>query len=1251
MKLTLLKINQLWLLGGCLSLLAFGLPQTYAESLNRPGRVNPARHAERTFNTIGEQENTHLTNAAKRIMAPYGTVTVQGELKKWHKITLLIEGPSTSETHSSNPFLNYRLNVTFTNGSKKYVVPGYFAADGNAGNTSAGAGTIWKVHFAPDQVGTWSYSISMRSGTNIAVSTDAGTSVATLDGKTGSFTVAASDKTGSDLRAKGRLKYVGAHYLQFSETGEYFLKGGVDSPENFLAYNDFDNTPDNGGRRKSWSPHVQDWRTGDPTWKDGKGKGIIGAINYLANEGLNAFSFLTMNIAGDEKNVFPYASSSDYTRFDCSKLDQWEVVFEHADKLGLYLHFKLQERENCNLLDGGNLGVQRKLYFRELIARFGHHLALNWNVGEENIQTDQQRKDMAAYLNSTDPYQHPIVLHTNIKEHDAVYTPLLGSNSQYVGVSNQSNWDYVYEETLKWVQNSANSGKKWIVANDEQNSMGVACDATYTGDRGTIADNQDGIRKESLWGCLMASGAGVEYYFGNLTGESDLGAEDFRSRAKMWRFNRHALAFFKAYVPLTEVKPMSNVSRGWSLGKEGQLYVVYLPDGGSANLSLSSSGTYTVQWYDPRNGGSLQNGSVRSFSGSGSKSLGNPPSSADQDWVVLIKAEGETVTSSSYRINAGGSGYTTPDGKVYSADNFATGGSTYTRVGDITNTTQDALYQSERNGAFSYNFPLSNGTYTVILHFAEVYATAVNQRKFNVNIEGQRKLTEYDIVAKAGGTWKAVQESFPVAVTDEMLTVDFLNGSINKAKVCAIEIIKGGTAVVTIPFRINSGGSSFITSDGKAFGADSYASRGGTYTRVGDITNTTHDVLYQTERNGTFAYNFPISNGTYTVVLHFAELYATAANQRKFNVDIEGQRKLTEYDIVARAGGAWKAVQESFPVTVTDGVLTISLLDGSVNTAKISAVEVLASATNTAPVLASIGNKTVNEGSVLTVPLSASDADGDAVTITATNLPAFASLSNNVLTFAPGSQASGSYSITVWATDSKQATHQETFTLVVNDVPTAGQAVVSFTLMNADNEQPIKVLTSGEQLNLATLPTRNLNIRVNTSPTTVGSVRMVLSGQQSRTQTETGAPYALFGDSNGSYNNWTPAVGSYSLTATPYTGASASGTAGTALTISFRVINQTSTAKIGFEADAEELPVVYYPNPFHQSFTVKVPARRTGPMPVMIYDGYGRLVYKLADLPEQQHEINPGQELAVGLYVLQIGEGQSARRYKLMKIH
>jgi hypothetical protein len=100
----------------------------------------------------------------------------------------------------------------------------------------------------------------------------------------------------------------------------------------------------------------------------GKGRGLVGAINYLSSKGMNAVSFLTMNLKGDDKNVFPYASEYQYDRFDCSKTAQWDIVFDHAEAKGMFLHFKTQEVENDHLLDNGALGNNRTLYYRELIA-------------------------------------------------------------------------------------------------------------------------------------------------------------------------------------------------------------------------------------------------------------------------------------------------------------------------------------------------------------------------------------------------------------------------------------------------------------------------------------------------------------------------------------------------------------------------------------------------------------------------------------------------------------------------------------------------------------------------------------------------------------------------------------------------------------------------------------------------------------------------------------------------------------------
>jgi hypothetical protein len=276
-----------------------------------------------------------------------------------------------------------------------------------------------------------------------------------------------------------------------------FLLTAYGSPENFLAYEDFDGTPNYGNRRKSWSAHQRDFVPGNPTWQSGKGSEIMGAINYLSNQGMKSFSFLTMNIIGDDQNVFPYISdlASDRTRFDISKLAQWEIVFAHADSMGMYLHFKTQETENDHLLDGGDLGIERKLYYRELVARFSHHLALNWNLGEEITNTIPQIKSFAEYFKQLDPYQHPVVAHNLVGSN--IFAGLYG-HPTFDGVSIQTFAVVnVFSDTLRWVTESNRTGRRWVVANDEQgpSNDGVKPDANDP--------NHDTIRVNVLWGNLM----------------------------------------------------------------------------------------------------------------------------------------------------------------------------------------------------------------------------------------------------------------------------------------------------------------------------------------------------------------------------------------------------------------------------------------------------------------------------------------------------------------------------------------------------------------------------------------------------------------------------------------------------------------------------------------------------------------------------------------------------------------------------
>ncbi|MEM6515235.1 MAG: DUF5060 domain-containing protein [Bacteroidota bacterium] len=586
------------------------------------------------------------------ILSFYFSVQAQtktGELKKWHRVTISFDGPNVSENDSENPFTDYRLNTLFTSPSgNTYLVPGFFAADGDAANTSADSGNQWNVHFSPDEIGIWTFEVSFRNGTNIAVSVDAqaGSSVS-FDGASGNFNVAPTDKSGIDNRANGRLKYVNEHYLKYSETQTYFLKAGTDSPENLLAYTDFDGTSNHGGTNylKSWSPHVQDWNTGDPTWQNEKGKGLIGAINYLSEKGMNVFSFLTMNVNGDGKDVWPWVSHNARNRFDVSKLAQWEIVFQHAEEKGMYLHFKTQETENDQLLNGGNVGLERKLYYRELIARFGHHLALNWNLGEENTQTTSQRLEMAQFFRDNDPYNHHIVIHTYPNQQNQVYNPLLGGNSELTGASIQTSINNVNNSVLNWIESSANAGKPWVVASDEIGpaNTGVAADDDYTGNTGNKPDNREQVLHKTLWGSLLAGGTGVEYYFGYQTGESDLTCQDFRSREHKWNDAKHALDFFRNHLEFWDMESLNNITSDndfYSFGKIDETYVIYVPGDDNSNLNIGNSGdNYILKWYDPKNGGTLQDGSVTEVVATGNIDFGNPPNNSNEDWILLLRNE------------------------------------------------------------------------------------------------------------------------------------------------------------------------------------------------------------------------------------------------------------------------------------------------------------------------------------------------------------------------------------------------------------------------------------------------------------------------------------------------------------------------------------------------------------------------------------------------------------------------------------
>jgi hypothetical protein len=135
------------------------------------------------------------------------------------------------------------------------------------------------------------------------------------------------------------------------------------------------------------------------------------------------------------------------------------------------------------------------------------------------------------------------------------------------------------------------------------------------------------------------------------------------------------------------------------------------------------------------------------------------------------------------RVNAGGEAYIDSQGNYWEGDRaYVTGSWGY--YGDdnptdwgtehaIQGTADDRIYQTERWGFEEYKFDLGDGICSVTLHFSENYdaITGPGERVFDVYIEEQLLLDDFDIFAEAGQTMALKKTFHDIYVEDGQLNI------------------------------------------------------------------------------------------------------------------------------------------------------------------------------------------------------------------------------------------------------------------------------------------------------------------------------------------------------------------------------------------------------------------------------------------------------------------------------------------------
>ncbi len=170
--------------------------------------------------------------------------------------------------------------------------------------------------------------------------------------------------------------------------------------------------------------------------------------------------------------------------------------------------------------------------------------------------------------------------------------------------------------------------------------------------------------------------------------------------------------------------------------------------------------------------------------------------------------------------------------------------------------------------------------------------------------------------------------------------------------------------------------------------------------------------------------------------------------------------------------------------------------------------------------------------------------------------------------------------------------------------------VTGLTLYNASTDASLGALTNGQTINYASIGTNQINIRANTNPGTVGSVRFNLDGVL---KTENAAPYTYAGDAPKSgggtnYYGFTLSTGYHNLKVTPYSGSNGSGTAGKTYEIYFYVQTGGYSARLaaeGPEPETDAASLTAAPNPFADRTTLTFTAPEDGPARLEVYSPTG----------------------------------------------
>ncbi|HEX4166853.1 MAG TPA: malectin domain-containing carbohydrate-binding protein, partial [Bryobacteraceae bacterium] len=263
--------------------------------------------------------------------------------------------------------------------------------------------------------------------------------------------------------------------------------------------------------------------------------------------------------------------------------------------------------------------------------------------------------------------------------------------------------------------------------------------------------------------------------------------------------------------------------------------------------------------------------------------------------------------------------------------------------------------RAQRSGRFEYAIPLRPTTYELHLYMVETEYGRGNPkdggestRLFQVSINGQIKLNDFDPLAEAGAPNRLYVRVFKDVRPgpDGKLHLLF-QPELDNAFLNALEILPSPAGRIR-PVRIVAQETPVTDFEGCLWAADKYFVGGHQVFRR-NVLETGEDIFYRGERYGNFSYRIPLAQGKYRLKLYFAETWfgaagstGSAVDRRIFNVFVNGVALLRNYQVVKDAGGPNRGIEKVFEGMEPNaqGILLIDFVPVR-NYAEVNAIEVV----------------------------------------------------------------------------------------------------------------------------------------------------------------------------------------------------------------------------------------------------------------------------------------------------------------------